>query len=132
MPDRNPPFHKLTNFGMVQEFNRAMDVEHSASFPNRELRWSLIYEEMDEVFTELFPGDGEKINRPRLAKELADLLYVVYGCADALDIPIDEVFYDVHQSNMSKLGADGRPIRREDGKVMKGPNYKPPDLSYVA
>lgn len=129
MPDRNPPFHLQSNFDRVKEFNRAMDVEHSSSLANCSMRWTLMCEEMDEVYDELFPTGS--INRPRLAKELADLLYVVYGCADALDIPIDEVFYDVHQSNMSKLGADGRPIRRKDGKVMKGPNYKPPNLSYV-
>lgn len=124
-------FNKLTNFGMVQEFNRAVDVEHNDSYKNRTLRWKLIQEELKEVEDELF-AHRESHSKARLAKELADLLYVVYGCADALDIPIDLVFHDVHRSNMSKLDASGRPVRREDGKVMKGPNYAPPDLSWVA
>lgn len=129
----------LSNFEKVQEFNKAMGVEHSMNDTTVRLRWELISEEFHEVFDELFvevdpglvPPIAEPLNTKRIAKELADLLYVVYGAADAFDIPIDLVFADVHDSNMSKLGADGRPVRREDGKVMKGPNYRPPDLSYI-
>jgi predicted HAD superfamily Cof-like phosphohydrolase len=63
-----------------------------------------------------------------IADAYADLLYVVYGGAVTNGIDIDEVFKEVHRSNMSKLGADGTPIFRDDGKVLKGPNFSPPDI----
>ena len=62
-------------------------------------------------------------------KELADLVYVCYQYADNMNWFLDEALHRVHESNMSKLDEDGKPIYREDGKVLKGPNYKPPDLS---
>ena len=62
-------------------------------------------------------------------KELADLVYVCYQFAANQDWDLDEAFKRVHESNMSKLGEDGKPIYRADGKVLKGPNYQPPDLS---
>ena len=62
-------------------------------------------------------------------KELADLVYVCYQYAENMGWLLDEAMNRVHESNMSKLGEDGKPIYREDGKVLKGPNYKPPDLS---
>ncbi len=62
-------------------------------------------------------------------KELADLVYVCYQYAENMGWLLDEALNRVHLSNMSKLGEDGKPIYREDGKVLKGPNYKPPDLS---
>lgn len=63
-----------------------------------------------------------------VAKELADVLYVTYGAADALGIDLPAVFVEVHRSNMSKVGEDGRVERRADGKVLKGPGYMPPVL----
>ena len=62
-------------------------------------------------------------------KELADLIYVCYQYAENMGWFLDEALNRVHESNMSKLGEDGKPIYREDGKVLKGPNYKPPDLT---
>lgn len=129
----------LSNFEKVQEFNKAMGVTHDMAQETIDLRLRLIREEFEELCDEFYwvTDDGTdtkpyiKPEYERIAKELADLLYVVYGAADAFDIPIDLVFADVHNSNMSKLGADGRPVRREDGKIMKGPNYRPPDLSYL-
>jgi predicted HAD superfamily Cof-like phosphohydrolase len=64
-----------------------------------------------------------------LLKEVADLRYVAGGLAVALGMDLDAADAAVHESNMSKLGADGRPVRRDDGKVLKGPNYLAPDLS---
>jgi len=61
-----------------------------------------------------------------MIKELADLVYVVLGTFIAFGWDFDKAFDRVHESNMSKLGPDGKPVYREDGKVMKGPNYKPP------
>ncbi|MCU4746280.1 MULTISPECIES: MazG nucleotide pyrophosphohydrolase domain-containing protein [unclassified Streptomyces] len=63
-----------------------------------------------------------------VAKELADVLYVTYGTADALGIDLPAVFTEVHRSNMSKVDAEGRVLRRQDGKVLKGPGYQPPVL----
>ena len=65
----------------------------------------------------------------KLLKELADLQYVLSGYAVTFGIDLDTAFSLVHHSNMSKLGVDGKPIKREDGKVIKGPNYSPPNLS---
>jgi predicted HAD superfamily Cof-like phosphohydrolase len=64
-----------------------------------------------------------------LLKEIADLRYVAGALAVALGMELDNADAAVHASNMSKLGDDGLPVRRDDGKVMKGPNYRAPDLS---
>lgn len=121
----------MTNFEMVQDFMDKMEMATDV-WPYgkslRDLHWKLMDEELNEVADELFDPEPDK---KRLAKELADLLYVTYGVAAAFGIPIDTVFAEVHRSNMSKLGADGKPVKREDGKTMKGPNYKPADLSFI-
>ena len=70
-----------------------------------------------------------KAAKAALLKELCDLQYVLSGFVVTFGLPFDEAFKRVHESNMSKLGPDGKPIYREDGKVLKGPNYKKPDLS---
>lgn len=90
----------------------------------RSVRATLLKEEHDEVQEALKAGD-----RGAIAKELADLVYVAYGTALVYDIDLDAAIRAVHSSNMSKLGEDGYPILREDGKVLKGPNYFTPDMS---
>jgi len=72
---------------------------------------------------------GFVVNATDTLKELADLVYVCYQYAENLGWDLDEALQRVHDSNMSKLDADGNPIYREDGKVLKGPNYQPPDLN---
>ena len=67
-------------------------------------------------------------NKTNCLKELADLVYVCYQYAENMGWNLDEAMDRVHQSNMSKLDKDGRPIYRDDGKVLKGPNYEPPTL----
>jgi NTP pyrophosphatase (non-canonical NTP hydrolase) len=62
-------------------------------------------------------------------KELADLVYVAFQYAENMEWDLEEALDRVHKSNMSKLGVNGEPIRRRDGKIMKGPNYEPPNLS---
>ena len=62
-------------------------------------------------------------------KELADLVYVAFQYAENMEWDLEEALHRVHKSNMSKLGLDGKPIRRVDGKVLKGPNYAPPELN---
>ena len=74
---------------------------------------------------------GLRVNAAECLKELADLVYVCYQYAENLGWDLDEALNRVHLSNMSKLGEDGQPIYREDGKVLKGPNYQPPTLTDI-
>jgi predicted HAD superfamily Cof-like phosphohydrolase len=117
----------ITKHDKVAAFTRAMGqaYDQEPTVETALLRQSLIMEEAKEVSQELF---RPVIDKAALTKELADLLYVVHGTAVAFGLPLDVVFNRVHQSNMSKLGPEGKPIYREDGKVLKGPNYKPPKL----
>ncbi len=96
---------------------------------NIRLRGRVMLEEVKEWQVEA------EYNMPidKRAKELADILYTVFGTviAEGLQDQIERVFDAVHESNMSKLGADGKVIKRADGKVLKGPNYKEPDLSFL-
>lgn len=117
-----------SNFEDVIDFHLAygQEIRTFPEFPSDEtldLRLTLIQEEFDEVKEAIAKRDI--VN---LAKELADLLYVVYGFGVTAGIDLDVVFKEVQRSNMSKLGEDGKPIYREDGKVLKGPNYSPADI----
>jgi predicted HAD superfamily Cof-like phosphohydrolase len=104
-------------------------------------RIALITEEFEETIEALKTVDSNwhtldewdnyKKSKEHLAKELADLLYVVYGTADEFQIPLDKVFEAVHNSNMSKVWDDGEVHRNELGKVLKPPTYSPPDLSFI-
>ena len=128
----------VTNFEKVREFNKVMEMTLDKWPPTREeveLRTDLITEELEELNDELFPRAEDwrftaNPDKAKVAKELADLLYVVYGTAASFGIPIDDVFNLVHLSNLSKL-TNGKIERREDGKVLKGPDYRPPDLSWL-
>lgn len=90
------------------------------------LRLDLILEELCELETALDEEDLIEV-----ADALADLTYVVYGAALTYGIDLDRVIAEVHRSNMTKLGADGRPVMRADGKVLKGPGYEPPRIAAV-
>lgn len=87
------------------------------------MRCALIEEEAREFRDAFEAGDIVA-----LADAIADLLYVVYGAARTFGIPVREVFSEIHRSNMTKLDDNGEPILRLDGKVLKGPNFSPPDL----
>lgn len=121
----------MTNFKKVKEFMEAFlqDVSVFPSFPDEEiinLRKSLINEENSELEDAINERDIVAV-----ADALTDILYVVYGAGHAFGIDLDKCFREVHNSNMSKLGDDGKPIYDENnfGKVIKGPNYFKPDLS---
>lgn len=106
---------------MVDAFHRAFDIFVSAAPTivdgrTRELRVKLIQEEFDELKEAMESGD-----LPSIAKEMADLLYVVYGTAVSYGIDMDPVFREVHRSNMSKVGG----YKREDGKWIKPASYSP-------
>ena len=82
-----------------------------------------------EAAEELFADPEDQELRENLIKELSDLVFVCYQFAATFNLDLDEAMFRVFESNMSKLDDNGQPIYREDGKVLKGPNYQPPDLS---
>jgi predicted HAD superfamily Cof-like phosphohydrolase len=88
------------------------------------MQLSLIAEEFEEFRTAVNnePYENE-------LKELADLVYVCFQYAENMEWDLEEALHRVHRSNMSKLGLDGLPIRRADGKVLKGPEYQPPIMT---
>lgn len=112
---------------MVREFHEAFDVVIAdPSAPHLKLlRAALIGEEAQETASSLVDGSSLE----KVAKELADLVYVCYGTAVSLGIDLDEALRRVHASNMSKRGPDGAVSYREDGKVLKPATYQPPDMS---
>lgn len=146
--------HRSTPETPVREFHEAfgLPAPQHPSQPDTELvrlRMRLIREEFEEVMEELtwFSRNmsdpdvrasaewrqvaWEVLNEKhrRLLKELSDLRYVVEGTAVAFGLDISGAYMEVHRSNMSKLGEDGKPVLREDGKVLKGPNYFEADMS---
>ena len=119
----------MTNFQKVKNFMETFgqEVKSSASFSSpkiNNLRYNLIKEELDEFKQALDNNDLLEV-----ADALTDILYVTYGAGHAFGINLDHCFEEVQNSNMSKLGNDGKPIYSDQGKVMKGPNYFKPDLS---
>ena len=119
----------ISNFEKVGDFMEAFGQEvlcvpTMPDFNLAALRLDLIEEEVQE----LRDGLGRS-SLLEVADALTDILYVVYGAGHAFGIDLDDCFHEVHRSNMTKLGEDGRPLYREDGKVMKGPNYEEPDLT---
>jgi predicted HAD superfamily Cof-like phosphohydrolase len=121
----------MTNANKVKLFMESFgqEVKSKPEFPSDDtvkLRIELISEELQELVDACDANDIIEV-----ADALTDILYVTYGAAHSFGIPIDECFKEVQRSNMSKLGEDGKPIYREDGKVMKGPNYSVPNLKNV-
>ena len=119
----------MTNFNKVGVFMKTFgqEIKNKPSFSTEkinQLRVSLIQEELDELKEAMAKNDLLEV-----ADALTDLLYVTYGAGHAFGIDLDKCFNEVQNSNMSKLGEDGKPIYNEFGKVMKGPNYFKPDLS---
>ena len=119
----------MTNFESVKKFMRTFgqEIKEKAGFPSNNitsLRFELIKEELDELKVAIDNNDIKEV-----ADALTDILYVTYGAGHAFGINLDKCFEEVQNSNMSKLGLDGKPIYNEKGKVMKGPKYFKPDLS---
>ena len=119
----------MTNFEKVGIFMKTFgqEVKSKSSLSSDKiniLRINLIEEELEEL--------KQAINQKNLlevADALTDILYVTYGAGHAFGINLDKCFEEVQNSNMSKLGDDGKPIYSEKGKVLKGPNYFKPNLS---
>ena len=119
----------MTNFESVKKFMETFgqEIKEKAAFPNNKitsLRYDLIKEELEELKEAIENRDIKEV-----ADALTDILYVTYGAGHAFGINLDKCFEEVQNSNMSKLGSDGKPIYNDNGKVMKGPNYFEPDLS---
>ena len=119
----------MTNFEKVKQFMQTFgqEVKTKASFSDEktnQLRLDLISEELEELKNAMISKDLLEV-----ADALTDILYVTYGAGHAFGINLDKCFDEVQNSNMSKLGSDGKPIYNESGKVMKGPDYFKPDLS---
>lgn len=116
---------------MVREFHErfGLDIGRRPTKPTRKLsrlRFDLLEEEFDEL------ADAEdRRDLVEIADALGDMVYVIYGTAIAYGIDLDAVIAEIHRSNMSKLAADGTVVRREDGKVLKGPDYFKPDIAAV-
>ena len=119
----------MTNFEKVKQFMQTFgqEVKTKASFSDEktnQLRLDLITEELEELKNAMQSKDLLEV-----ADALTDILYVTYGAGHAFGINLDKCFDEVQNSNMSKLGKNGKPIYNESGKVMKGPDYFKPDLS---
>ena len=119
----------MTNFDKVRIFMQTFgqEVKKQPSFSTdkiNQLRYDLIKEELDELKVAI-----DSKNLLEVADALTDILYVSYGAGHAFGINLDKCFEEVQNSNMSKLGSDGKPIYNEHGKVMKGPDYFKPNLN---
>lgn len=125
--------YSTNNLLYVQHFMRTFGQEVRET-PNigsddaklKALRYELIREELEELRVAMENDDIVEV-----ADALTDILYVTYGAGAAFGIDLNATFAEVQRSNMSKLGEDGNPIYREDGKIMKGPGYFKPDLKEV-
>ncbi len=118
----------MSNFEEVKKFMETFGqrVRTKPQFPDEKtmkLRFDLIKEELNELEEAM-----KTKNLKEIADALTDILYVTYGAGYAYGINLDECFKEVQRANMSKLGNDGKPIFNDKGKVMKGPNYSPPNL----
>ena len=118
----------MTNFQKVKTFMQTFgqEVKLKPSFSTEkinDLRYNLVKEELEELKQAIDIKDLLEV-----AAALTDILYVTYGAGHAFGIDLDKCFEEVQNSNMSKLGNDGKPIYNDQGKVMKGPNYFIPNL----
>ena len=119
----------MTNFEKVGLFMKTFgqEVKNKTELSTEKinlLRISLIKEELEELQQAI-----RENNILEVADALTDILYVTYGAGHAFGINLDKCFNEVQESNMSKLGENGKPIYNEHGKVMKGPKYFKPELS---
>ncbi len=124
----NEPIASVSEFHRIYEVPQAFEPVALPSNELVNLRHRLMAEENDEYLEAAQAG-----NLVEVADALGDQLYILCGTiiTHGMQHVIEDVFREIHQSNLSKLGADGRPLYREDGKVMKGPNYFRPDIASV-
>lgn len=118
---------------MVADFHTVFDQKDGnkprlINSRDGQLRYSLLLEENNEYLEAV-----EKNDLVGIADALGDQLYIIYGTIlkHGLQGKIEQVFKEIHRSNMSKLGADGKPVYREDGKILKGPGYFKPNIKDI-
>ena len=121
----------MSNFNKVKTFMNTygQEIRDKASFPDKkivQLRIDLIQEELNELKEAISSNDIIEV-----ADALTDILYVTYGAGHSFGINLDKCFDEVQDSNMSKLDENKQPIYSENGKVMKGPNYYPPNFKKI-
>ena len=121
----------MSNFNKVKTFMNTygQEIRDNASFPDKkivQLRIDLIQEELNELKDAI-----NNNNIIEVADALTDILYVTYGAGHSFGINLDKCFNEVQNSNMSKLDENKQPIYNDSGKVMKGPNYFPPNLKKI-
>ena len=121
----------MSNFNKVKTFMNTygQEVKNTPEFPDSkivQLRIDLIQEELNELKEAINNNDIIEV-----ADALTDILYVTYGAGHSFGVDLDSCFNEVQNSNMSKLGDDGKPIYNESGKVMKGPNYFKPKIKKI-
>ncbi len=139
---------------MVRQFHEGFSLPVrtgpvDASVPESRSRWQFIAEEFCELLEALHgsaavadvrsalhalaerPLDSARVDTVAATDAVADLIYVLYGMVLETNMPIRQVLAEVHRANMSKLGPDGQPILRADGKVLKGPDYRAPDVASI-
>lgn len=119
----------MNYFEMVREFHETFKqpIGKTIGLTGRmTLRRKILREEWNE-----YEDAHENHDITELADALADMVYIACGTAVEFGIPFDDVFAEVHRANMSKLMPDGTPLLREDGKVMKGPDYTPPNIKKI-
>ena len=116
---------------MVREFHETYEVpvQTEPGFPSHD-RCHLRQDILEEEWIELCEAQARR-DLIEVADALGDMLYIIHGTALEYGIPLDAVVEEIHRSNMSKLGADGKPVRRADGKILKGPSYFKPDIARV-
>jgi predicted HAD superfamily Cof-like phosphohydrolase len=114
---------------LVQDFHEAfgVPVRTEPGFPSQERR-DLRRRLEEEEWSELRQAERTE-DLAAVADAIGDLIYVLLGHCLEYGIPIHQIFHEIHRSNMTKLGEDGKPVHRHDGKVIKGPNYQPPDIT---
>ena len=121
----------MSNFNKVKTFMNTygQEVKNTPEFPDSkivQLRIDLIQEELNELKEAINNNDIIEV-----ADALTEILYVTYGAGHSFGVDLDSCFNEVQNSNMSKLGDDGKPIYNESGKVMKGPNYFKPNIKKI-
>lgn len=109
---------------MIRDFEKAFEINPESQPP--ETKYNILLEELDEYLSAALENDNVEI-----ADAIGDILYITFGLVTkhGLDDKIEAIFAEIHSSNMSKLGPDNKPIRREDGKILKGSNYFRPDIA---
>ncbi|MEU5438144.1 MazG nucleotide pyrophosphohydrolase domain-containing protein [Streptomyces sp. NPDC020719] len=130
-PDPKPAAQPSSPARLVREFHATFGLD-ARSTPT-EIPADLAAHRRDLLVEEAAEAAEVSVEGPlpHLAHELADVVYVAYGTALVHGIDLDEVIAEIHRANMTKLGPDGRPVLRADGKVLKGPHYRAPDVPEV-